>query len=45
MSLENKKIILSEKDIPAQWYNMQADLPTPLDPYINPRTGKPATKD
>ncbi|MBQ3835348.1 MAG: TrpB-like pyridoxal phosphate-dependent enzyme [Elusimicrobia bacterium] len=43
--LENKKIILAEKDIPTQWYNMQADLPTPLDPYINPRTGKPATKD
>ena len=26
----NKKIVLEEKDIPKQWYNIQADLPHPL---------------
>lgn len=44
-NLNNKKIILSEEDIPRQWYNIQADLPKPLDPYINPKTGKAATKE
>ncbi len=43
--MDDKKIILNEKDIPTQWYNIQADLPTPLEPYLNPKTGKPATKD
>ncbi len=36
-----KKIILDEKDIPRKWYNIQADLPTPLHPPLNPATGKP----
>jgi len=39
----SKKIVLDEKDIPKQWYNIQADLPEPLDPPFNARTGKPAT--
>ena len=25
-----KKIFLSEKDMPKAWYNIQADLPSPL---------------
>ncbi|MDD2523900.1 MAG: TrpB-like pyridoxal phosphate-dependent enzyme [Endomicrobiia bacterium] len=45
MSKENKKIILSEQDIPKQWYNIQADLPEPLEPAFNMRTGKIATKE
>ncbi len=45
MSLKDKKIILQEKDIPEQWYNIQADLPEPLEPAFNARTGKIATKD
>ena len=36
-----KKIILPEKEIPRQWYNIQADMPTPLQPPLNPATGKP----
>jgi tryptophan synthase beta chain len=32
---------LSEEDIPKQWYNIQADLPTPLDPPLHPATGQP----
>jgi len=36
-----KKIILAESDIPKQWYNIQADLPHPLPPPLNPGTGQP----
>ncbi|MHB1483945.1 MAG: TrpB-like pyridoxal phosphate-dependent enzyme [Saccharofermentanales bacterium] len=39
---EVKKIILPESEIPKQWYNIQADLPTPLDPYYSGQTMKPA---
>ncbi|QGG49032.1 TrpB-like pyridoxal phosphate-dependent enzyme [Heliorestis convoluta] len=42
MSLpHSKKIILEEKSIPQAWYNIQADLPTPLDPPLNPQTFQP----
>lgn len=37
-----KKVILPESEIPKQWYNIQADLPTPLDPYYSGQTMKPA---
>ncbi|HDM67311.1 MAG TPA: pyridoxal-phosphate dependent enzyme, partial [Thermoplasmatales archaeon] len=36
-----KKIILDEENIPKYWYNIQADLPTPLDPPLNPKTLEP----
>lgn len=39
--MERVKIELGEEDIPKQWYNIQADLPTPLDPPLNPATGEP----
>lgn len=38
---EETKITLSEKEIPSQWYNVQADLPRPLPPVIHPGTKKP----
>jgi tryptophan synthase beta chain len=41
----SKKIILQEKDMPKQWYNIQADLPKPLPPVIHPGTGKPIVPD
>ncbi|MCX8023339.1 MAG: TrpB-like pyridoxal phosphate-dependent enzyme [Syntrophorhabdaceae bacterium] len=40
-----KKILLSEKDMPRAWYNIQADLPNPLPPPLNPATGEPITPD
>jgi tryptophan synthase beta chain len=40
-----KKIFLSERDMPRQWYNIQADLPNPLPPPLNPGTGEPITPD
>jgi len=35
------KILLEEKEIPEQWYNVQADLKNPLPPPLNPGTGEP----
>lgn len=34
--MEDIKIMLSEKDIPKQWYNIAADLPSPLLPPLGP---------
>lgn len=39
---DQKKFLLSESDIPKQWYNVSADLPKPLDPALHPGTGQPA---
>lgn len=39
-----KKIFLNEQDIPRQWYNLVADLPTPPKPPLGP-DGKPITPD
>jgi len=35
------KYLLDEKDIPTRWYNIQADLKTPLAPPLHPGTGQP----
>ncbi len=35
------KVILSEREIPGQWYNIIPDLPEQLPPPIHPATGKP----
>jgi len=40
-----KKILLDENDIPKQWYNVQADFKTPLDPPLNPKTHEPVGPD
>lgn len=39
--MEDTKILLDENEIPEKWYNIQVDLPTPLDPVLNPATGEP----
>lgn len=39
--MDDHKILLSENEMPTRWYNIQADLPTPLAPPLNPATGKP----
>jgi len=38
------KILLKESDIPRQWYNLAADLPTPMLPPLGP-DGKPISPD
>ncbi len=35
------KVVLTERDLPTGWYNIQADLPFPLPPVMHPGTGKP----
>jgi tryptophan synthase beta chain len=35
------RIVLKEGQIPKRWYNIQADMPNPLQPPLNPATGKP----
>jgi len=35
------KYFLTEKDLPTNWYNIQADLPQPLPPVLHPGTKQP----
>ena len=39
--METTKFLLPEKDMPRQWYNIQADLPKPLPPVLHPGTKQP----
>ncbi len=39
--MQELKVILRDDEIPRQWYNIQADMPTPLSPPLNPATGQP----
>ncbi|WAC05004.1 MAG: TrpB-like pyridoxal phosphate-dependent enzyme [Methanoregula sp.] len=39
------KILLDEEQMPKKWYNVQADLPSPLDPPLHPQTKKPIGPD
>ncbi len=36
-----RKIQLNERDMPTQWYNIQADMPNPLMPLLHPGTKEP----
>lgn len=38
---QSKKIILTEKDIPEKWYNIQADMPNKMLPPLHPGTKQP----
>ncbi len=38
------KVFLTEDEIPRQWYNLAADLPSPLNPPLGP-DGKPVTPE
>ena len=37
------RIVLRQDQMPRRWYNIQADLPTPMQPPLHPGTGKPIT--
>ncbi|MEN6610212.1 MAG: TrpB-like pyridoxal phosphate-dependent enzyme [Methanoregulaceae archaeon] len=39
------KILLEEDQIPREWYNIQADLKTPLEPPLHPATHKPVVPE
>jgi len=40
-----RRILLSEKDLPKQWYNIQADMPKLPPSPLNPQTKKPVSID
>src|ERR1700675_4714880 len=35
------KFLLTERDLPTKWYNIQADFKTPAPPVMHPGTGQP----
>jgi len=39
--MQTKKIFLPESELPRQWYNVAADMPTPMEPPLHPGTGQP----
>ena len=39
------KYLLDESRIPKAWYNINADMPMPPQPVLNPQTKQPATAD
>ncbi len=43
--MEVKKIFLPESEMPRQWYNIAADMPSPMEPPLHPGTGQPAGPD
>jgi len=43
--MKTKKIFLPESEMPRQWYNIMADMPTPMEPPLHPGTGQPVGPD
>ncbi len=43
--MQQIKVLLNDNEIPRQWYNIQADLPTPMHPPLHPGTGKPVAAE
>ena len=39
--MKTKKIFLPESEMPTYWYNIQADMPNPMEPPLHPGTGEP----
>jgi tryptophan synthase beta chain len=39
--MSDRRVVLSESEIPRKWYNLQADLPEPLPPVLHPGTMQP----
>ncbi len=43
--MKHRRILLEDHEIPTAYYNIQADLPHPMDPPLHPGTLKPAGPD
>jgi tryptophan synthase beta chain len=43
--MKHMKVFLDDHEIPKQWYNILADMPTPMSPPLHPGTGKPVGPD
>jgi tryptophan synthase beta chain len=42
---DQTRFLLDESDVPAAWYNINADMPVPAAPYLHPGTKEPVTPD
>ena len=42
---DHTRYVLTEKEIPSAWYNIQADLPEPMPPVLHPGTRQPIGPD
>ena len=42
---ESTKYLLDESKLPKAWYNINADMPVPPQPVLNPQTMEPVTPD
>ncbi len=40
-----KKYVLTEQEMPRQWYNIMADMPNGMEPPLHPGTGQPCGPD
>lgn len=45
MTNKQTKYLLNESDLPRQWYNIAADMPTAPTPVLNPQSMEPVTPD
>ena len=45
MKDQTKKFLLTDKEIPSQWYNIVADMKNKPLPPLDPKTKKPVTLD
>ena len=43
--MKQTKIVLSDSEIPKQWYNIAADMPNPMKPPLHPGTHQPVGPD
>jgi tryptophan synthase beta chain len=41
--MDERRILLSTREMPEAWYNVAADLPEPMPPHRHPVTGQPLT--
>ena len=45
LEMSQTKYLLNESDLPKTWYNINADMPVPPQPYLHPGTKEPVTPD
>ena len=45
MVLKDRAIFLSQEEIPKRWYNIQADIPSPIPPPLDPETLEPVNPE
>ena len=42
---DQTRFLLNETDLPRFWYNINADIPVPSAPILNPQTKEPVTPE